>query len=302
MQTTESTTPQTDPSVETQPSTAVTLPPLLQIWYHEGDFECLNGLNPYLHRMESRLGDQVACKVFGYREPAHPPVPSSFYTQEQYQEAASDQSRAEQKYQRHHVWALEALKRTILLVIFASNSFMAAFEADLKQHPDLAAMMEHPPFKIMPFPVRPTETGKPFPCSALCSIEGVRRDQAFVEVTGIIERLVRQTMHLETRKTAVDLIFQSEATVQPSLSSLKTPTDLAIEMFAPVKGLLEQASAQIVESQQLALTERSTRLATEQEAQIERQSLASQFEELRKQLSAPQTKKASLLSRLRRRG
>ena len=299
MQTTESndtTTQPTDPSDQTRQSMAVALLPLYQIWYHEGDFDCLKGLNPYLHRMESRLGNQIDCNVFGYHESAKPLVPGSFYTQE----AASEQSQREQKYQNRHTWALEALKRTTLLVVFASNDFIAAFEADLKQYPGLAEMMEHPPFQIVPFLVRPTETGQPFPCPSLCSVEGVRRDEVFVEITGIIEQLVRSSVHLSPQKTAVDLIFQSEATVQPSLSSLKTFTDRATEMFAPVKVLLEQASAQMVESQQLALAERSTRLAIEQEAQTERQNLASQLEELRKQREATPTKKVSLLSRFRR--
>jgi DNA repair exonuclease SbcCD ATPase subunit len=96
-------------------------------------------------------------------------------------------------------------------------------------------------------------------------------------------------------QTGVDVLFQSAATVQALIPSQRTTTDLLWETLEPLKRLLEQTSAQVVESQQLAIAERSQRRAVAQDAQ-------SQIEELRKQLEAIETaQQASLWTRLRRR-
>jgi hypothetical protein len=72
-----------------------------------------------------------------------------------------------------------------------------------------------------------------------------------------------------------------------------------MDTFAPIKTLLEQASTQIVESRQMAIAERSQRVAAEEDAQTERQAIQDRIEEMRQQIMARETERqANLFSKI----
>ena len=138
----------------------------------------------------------------------------------------------------------------------------------------IAQALKEPHFQIMPLVVRPVETG-PFSMRPLTTYaEGVARDTALKELVAIMGRLLCDALQIQPRATALDYLCSSPQTVQPAIASEKTSMDLVLEALEPVKHLVEQTSAQVVEACQLALAERSERQTVE--------ALESQVEALRK--------------------
>jgi hypothetical protein len=185
---------------------------------------------------------------------------------------------------------------TRLFVPCVSNAFLQALDGDLLHHEPLGRALQAPAFAILPIVVRPVETGANFPARPLCLYEGAALEMVCKEYASLIEESVRDLCaDLCSPQTGVDVLFQSPATVQPIISSQRTTTDLLSSTLEPLKRLLEQTSAQVVESQQLAIAERSQRRAIAQDAQ-------GQIEELRKQVEAIETaQQASFFTKLRRR-
>lgn len=259
-------------------------PPLLQMWYHEEDLGILQSINPFFLHLQRRL--HVEARLLMYKKA--PIAPKRFdnteYFRERYQEDLTVYQQKKQTHEEEHqkalADALAGLQRTALFVPCISYAFLETFERDLAATPELAQALKQPHFQIMPLVLRPTETGTAFSARPLCTYaEGYERETAFKEHVALMERILCDALPMERRTTALDYLFCSPNTVQPVVASQQTTMDLVLQALQPVNQLVEQASTQIVEARQLALTERSEQQTV--------QDLAQQVEALRQQLAQP---------------
>jgi hypothetical protein len=279
---------QAEATAET-PQESVALPPvnkapLLQLWFHNDDLSLLETMNPFFTQVQRRL-PSVGFSLFRYtRGPVRPkPIDQSEYFLERQKEDLAEYEQKKQAHQKHHQEALVAplagLERTVLFVPCISPAFLEAFDGDLASIPQLAQTLAKPHFHIMPIVTRPVESGPTFSSRPLCTYaEGHERETALKEFIALVERILCDTLQIEPHVTALDYLFCSPNTVQPVIASQATPMDRILEMLQPVQTLLEQASAQIVESRQLAIAERSEHQTVE--------TLESQIEALRQQVQA----------------
>ena len=240
---------------------------LIQLWYHDSDVKLLQAINPYLRHLFRRLGPQVGSYSFGYREttpkaptynPSEHPYDTDGYFLRKYEEAMAKYGKGEQDYQEKRNCAICALEQTVLFVPCVSPRFLESFESDIEWSTELAETLENPGFQIMPLIVRPTETGEVYRFRPLCTYdEGHALETAMKEFVAFMETILRTALHLEPRKTAIDFLFQSPATIQATIPSERTTSDLVLEMLEPVRELVEQASIQMAEARQLVIAERS---------------------------------------------
>ncbi len=274
-----------EPAQEAQTPTR----PLLQLWYHYGDAAMLEGINAFFLHLQRRL-PQVGVSFLRYeQEPTKPTLidPSSEFYRKKYEE---EMEQYEQKILKNHqqhqaelTKALTRLERTALLVPCVSPALLEALDRDLAASPELAQALKDPHFQIMPILTRPTETGPTFSMRPLNTYdEGNAREIALKELVAVMERLLCDALQIQPRATALDYLCGSPQTVQPVIASEKTTMDLVLDTLEPVKHLVEQASAQIVEARQLAITERAEQQTV--------QALAQQVEALNQQLQAKQSR------------
>ncbi len=295
-QTEEHTTASTnEPALEIQATPAL-VKPLLQLWYHETDLELLSELNPFLLHLQRRLGDQVGTSFFCYTPEAKAPtrIDDSEYFRKRHEEDLVKYEQKKQVYQQRHQKALTAalvrLERTVLFVPCCTPIFLEALDRDLDASPELALALANPHFQIMPLLLHPVETGQTFSMRPLSTYaEGDARETALKELVAVMERLLCDALQIQPRTTALDYLCGSPQTVQPVIASEKTTMDLVLAALEPVKHLVEQASTQIVDARQLAMSERSEQQTV--------QALVQQVEALNQQLQAKQSRFWSRFSR-----
>ena len=282
-QTEEKQTTPDETALEVQTTPEVKKRPQFQMWYHESDFELLGPINPFFSHLQRRLPQVQTCLLSYKPTPVAPKLyDNTDYFRQRYQEHLVEYQQKKQEHEEKHQAALAeplaGLQRTALFVPCVSYAFLEAFERDLATSPELAKALENPQFQIMPIVLRPVETGT-FSMRPLCTYaEGHEREIALKELVAVMERLLCDALRLEPRTTALDYLFGSSATIQPVIASQATTRDLVLEALEPVKHLVEQASAQVVEARQLAISERSEQQTVE--------SLAQEVEALRQQVQA----------------
>lgn len=276
---------ETTVSQDTQPTLEQTTPmrPLLQLWYHEADQDLLVPINPFFLHLQRRLPIGTCLLTYKTAPVAPKLFDSTDYFRQRHEENLVEYRQKKQTYEEQHqaalVEPLAGLQRTALLVPCISPAFLAAFDHDLGTVPALAKALENPQFAIMPLLVRPTETGSTFTVRPLSAYtEGNERETALKELIAVMEKILCDTLHMEPRTTAVEYLCSSPQTVQPVIPSEKTTMDLVLEVLEPVKHLVEQASAQVVEARQLALAERAEQSTV--------QALAQEVEALQKLVQA----------------
>ncbi|MGH2479719.1 MAG: hypothetical protein ACRDHW_08705, partial [Ktedonobacteraceae bacterium] len=147
---------------------------------------------------------------------------------------------------------------------------------------ELTQALENPCFQIMPLVLRPTETGASFAMRPLCTYDGYEREIAFKEIVAVMEKILRDTLHIEPRKTALDHLLYAPTTIQPIIASQSPTKDLIINAIQPIHQMIERLAAQVVEARQ--------------DEQKTYQALESQLAEVCQQIAAPK----GWLSSLRR--
>ncbi len=260
-------TAQTDEPVQEAQTPAK---PLLHLWYHYSDAALLEGINAFFLHLQRRL-PHVGVSFLRYeQEPTKPTCINSsddFYKKKYEGEMELYQQKMEkyrQQQQAELTKALTRLERTALLVPCVSPAFLEALDRDLLATPELGQALKDLRCPIMSIVVRPTETGASFSMRPLSSYaEGCERETALKELVAVMERLLCNSLHIEPRTTALDYLFCSSQTVQPTIPSQTTTTELVIQALQPVQRLVEQATAQVVEARQLALAERSEQQTVE---------------------------------------
>jgi hypothetical protein len=261
--------------------------PLLHLWYHYSDAALLEGINAFFLHLQRRL-PHVGVSFLRYeQEPTKPICINSsddFYNKKFEGEMELHQQKMEKYRQQHQAdltRALTRLERTALLVPCVSPAFLEALDRDLLATPELAQALSNLRGQIMSIVVRPTETGASFWMRPLSSYaDGCERETALKELVAVMERLLCDSLHIEPRTTALDYLFCSSQTVQPTIPSQTTTMELVLQALQPVQRLVEQATAQVVEARQLALAERAEQQTI--------QSLAQQVETLNQQFQAKQ--------------
>lgn len=282
------------------------------LWYHDADRALVKGLDPHLQSLYRRLEPRVTRSYFCYSPVPLAPEPCTLdtpYFKEKYEEAKARYEKALKDYQNQHDNAVSLLQqRGILFVPFVSNAFMKRLHEDMEQSSTVRMLLEHPSFQIMPVLLQPTE-GVSSAANALSAYEeGYHRELACVQIAALLEGVLINSGHYQPGKTPLTpqaALFSSPNTIQPIPSPQQERTVQAItETFAPVKFLLEQASTQIVEARQLALAERSQRMAAEEEQKAIQKSeaeLRRQIEEMNQNITViREEQKASLFSKIGR--
>jgi hypothetical protein len=286
----------------------------LVLWYHEADQDLLSQLDQYLQLLYRRLGGQIDRSYFGYPNslPKAPiePIDTSEYWVKTYEKDRVRYEEELKKYQSKHAAAVRALEHTVLFVPCISNCFLKDFWMDMERDCALRTLLENPDFQIMPIFVRPAETGIAAYSQPLCAYEGYHREVACQQIASLIEAALVNGNHCKPPvETPLMALFSSSKTIR---ATIPLPHDSPIELFrnalTPVQTLLEQTSSHVVESKQLAIAERSQRLALEDEIHREREALRAseaelhrRIEEMHQHLTAIEAKqRATLSAKIRR--
>lgn len=240
--------------------------PLLHLWYHYGDAAMLEGINAFFLHLQRRL-PHVGVSFLRYEQEPTKPLcidPSDDFHTKKYEGEMELYQQKMEKYRQQHqadlTKVITRLERTALLVPCVSSAFLEALDRDLLATPELVQALSNLRCQIMPIVVHPTETGASFSMCPLSSYaDGCERETALKELVAVMERLLTDSLHIEPRTTALNYLFYSSQTVQPSIPSQATTMELVLQALQPVQRLVEQATAQVVEARQLALAERSER-------------------------------------------
>ena len=266
------------------------------LWYHEADFEILTTLDQYLQLLYRRLGTQIDRSYFGYpkympKAPSRPKEPSDFLAKT-YEKDLSTYQEELKKYQVKYSNAVRILERAVLFIPCMSNTFLTQFWTDIERDPALRTSLENPDFQVMPVMIRPTEIGISSLSEPLCAYEGYHREVACQQIASMIEAALINSGDYKPVETPLTTLFSSSATLHIAIPSQHNPTiDLLKNALTPVKTLLEQASTQVVEANQLALA-----------TQSKHDTLTAQIEAMKQQLTTIQERQnARIFSKIGRR-
>jgi hypothetical protein len=265
------------------------------ICYVASDVKHLGDLDRHLQLMYRRLGPLVKRHYFCYEQVPEAPKP---YTgdypslKEKYQQEKEAYEKQLEDYNRRCTAMLQFLQQDrLLIILYVSNALMEHLWKDMEDS-NLNRLLTTSSHRIAPVLITPT-AGFASNCEPLCAYEGVAHDVACQHITETIETVARDYFGEDLVAEASNpfALLTSPSTVHVSVPS---KTDRTERLLAGLQAVLEQTHTRVVESQQLAIAERSSLQESED-------ALRREVEGMKQQITTLQTwQNASLAAKLRR--